>query len=746
MSRPELDDPLPARAPVARPVPCAVCGIEVDLLRAACVGVEEREAGARTFAFCSDACRARWHEARCRELAAHAARGLGSDDEQAPTGSHAAGAAFGEREATRAPSVSVPSADDPQSLIAAVAAVAPGARVDFGEVELARAHPARGADAPARPRATSATSASSATGAPAGLGEGDATRPRRASKRADEPASESRPAPAGRWIQQEAAPLPDSDSDAEPASPARCEPTPLGTRALGFLAVALVAALLTGPAARWLGEPSAAFFVCVAAACLALWSGPALRRESGGVALGVALAPLGVAGLAAVAVALQNSAAAALLVLAALDVLVTGLQLAWLARGGALRASALPGGPSAARRAAERVAGFGAWGGALVAGLVTFWLAADDGEALAAGGLILTLVGSPVLFAGLRLSARDARLDGERGGASLGSEVALEGLSRLRMLIVCGRGALTAGRPRVARVLPCRDSVAGRQVLEIAAALAPAALRPALESRLIEEGGGLLRVGVTKREGAGARGVAADGRVILFGDEAWLASQGVSAVGFAPERDAESLDERWFVAAEGQLLGSVELSDPLSAGVARLAAEQARLGVDAVVLADADSLAWLRRGAVLGTDDVRLVADPAALAAEVTALSEARGPAAVLAESTEESAALEAAELALALGASGTDTGPSGIALPRGDLGAAALALAVGRAYAEERRLLWSLTLGAPAAVAVVVALFGAPLSVAAVGSGAGGLAWLAVRRSAKTRARVARAVSPLAP
>ncbi|MFZ5825039.1 MAG: heavy metal translocating P-type ATPase [Bacillota bacterium] len=264
------------------------------------------------------------------------------------------------------------------------------------------------------------------------------------------------------------------------------------------------------------------------------------------------------------------------------------------------------------------------------------------------------VVAAPVaVVAGLGRAARSGILikGGER----------LERIGKVDLVAFDKTGTLTRGRPAVSAVIPFGGR-GERFVLALAAAaeqrsehhLAGAILAhakemgaepvPATEWRL-EPGMGAVA--------AGAKGL------ILVGNRNLLAAHGVA---LTPEQEAavaerEALGESIaLVAAAGEAVGLIGISDPIRPEAANLVAELKQAGVKRTVMLTGDHLAAASRVAEqLGVDEVRASLSPTEKVEAIRSLQAAGHVVAMVGDGINDAPALATADVSIAMGGSGTE-------------------------------------------------------------------------------------------
>jgi len=312
---------------------------------------------------------------------------------------------------------------------------------------------------------------------------------------------------------------------------------------------------------------------------------------------------------------------------------------------------------------------------------------------------------------------------GAQAGVLVKDAAALEMLEHATLLITDKTGTLTEGKPTVLEVIPaggwnaddllgCAASVEQSSEHPLAAAIVTAAKTRNLP----------LRTAVLFASETGD-GVSANvgGRAVLVGKAAFLESRGVSRLDAALAAKAVTLEEEGhtvvFVAVDGHTAGFVAIADPIKESAAGAIAELRALGLKLHMLTgdNAHTAAVVARK--LGIESFEASATPASKLARIRTLREAGNTVVMAGDGINDSPALAAANVGIAMG-TGTDVAmlSAGITLVKGDLRGIARAIRLSRATLRNIRqnlffaFLYN-AVGVPLAAGALYPIFGWLLS-----------------------------------
>jgi heavy metal translocating P-type ATPase len=264
------------------------------------------------------------------------------------------------------------------------------------------------------------------------------------------------------------------------------------------------------------------------------------------------------------------------------------------------------------------------------------------------------ILAAPVAFiAGISRAAHRGII--VKGGA------VIEGLARVRTLLLDKTGTLTTGVPTLARI-ETFDSLPPEELLRLAASLdqvSPHVLAAAIVAAARDQGLPLtFPVDVTERLGSGIEGWV-DGRQVALGKASWVKDWtdggGPLAARLEELRRAVAAEGQAnvFVAVDGRPAGALILADPIREDSAATLGRIRGLGIERLVMVTGDHPAVAERvGHALGVDQVLADCTPAGKVAAVKAESE-RGPTVMVGDGVNDAPALAAATVGIAMGARG---------------------------------------------------------------------------------------------
>jgi Cd2+/Zn2+-exporting ATPase len=281
-------------------------------------------------------------------------------------------------------------------------------------------------------------------------------------------------------------------------------------------------------------------------------------------------------------------------------------------------------------------------------------------------GLALLVVACPcALVISTPVSLISALSNAARSGALIKGGAALEALSRVRAVAFDKTGTLTAGAPQVVgvRAAACQRGAAEpcppcAEVLALANAVERRSEHPLAQAivRASQERGLAGRYppaeGVTAVVGQGVRGQVA-GRSVLIGSHA--AFEGAiahPAEHCAAARHAADLGQTAvLVSADTHYLGMISLADTIRPSSGAAVAGLRAMGLRAVVMLSGDDQATAQRvGDQIGVGDVRAGLLPAQKLALVQELQAQYGPLAMVGDGINDTPALAAATVGIAIG------------------------------------------------------------------------------------------------
>lgn len=305
----------------------------------------------------------------------------------------------------------------------------------------------------------------------------------------------------------------------------------------------------------------------------------------------------------------------------------------------------------------------------IVLSVVVFILSRDSGFALTVlvigcpGALVIS---TPVsIVAGIGAAAREGIL--MKGGAHL------EQSGRVNAVALDKTGTLTEGHPELSEIFIPEEAAAKmseKDVLYWAAAAESGSEHPIAGAilRKAEEYGPIVTPDLA--QAVPGKGLSAQhkGRHILVGSRRFLEEQGVvTASLISGESSAVSV----FVALDGQLIGALKIQDQLRPSAAAAIAKLKKAGIKRIVMLTGDSWGPARELArSIGIDDVYAELLPEDKLRHIQSLREEGYIVAMVGDGINDTPALAAADVGVAMGASGTALAieTADISLMRNDL------------------------------------------------------------------------------
>jgi len=262
---------------------------------------------------------------------------------------------------------------------------------------------------------------------------------------------------------------------------------------------------------------------------------------------------------------------------------------------------------------------------------------------------------------------------GATSGVLFRDAAAIENLRKVDALIVDKTGTLTEGRPVFERVVPA-PGVEPDELLRLAASLDQGSEHPLAEAivKAARERGLQLAKpeGFESSTGIGVRGVVA-GRRLALGNTALMQQLDVAVDALLPR--AETLRTEgasvMYLAADGQLLGLLAVSDPVKASTPEALASLRAAGIR-IIMATGDGLTTAKAvGARLGIDEVHGEVKPADKLDLVSRLQAEGRIVAMAGDGINDAPALAKADVGIAMG-TGTDVAMNSaqLTLVKGDL------------------------------------------------------------------------------
>ena len=274
---------------------------------------------------------------------------------------------------------------------------------------------------------------------------------------------------------------------------------------------------------------------------------------------------------------------------------------------------------------------------------------------------------------------------GATQGVLFRDAAAIENMRKVDTLIIDKTGTLTEGRPTFDRAIPATGFNAD-EVLRLAASLDQGSEHPLAETivRAARERG----MPLDKPEnfesgtGIGVRGQVG-GRQLALGNTTLMEQLGVSVAALLPQAEALRTEGAsvMHLAADGQLMGLLAVSDPVKASTPEALATLKASGLR-IVMATGDGLTTAKAVAArLGIDEVHGEVKPADKLRLVEKLQQEGRVVAMAGDGINDAPALAKADVGLAMG-TGTDVAMNSaqITLVKGDLRGIAIARALSEA------------------------------------------------------------------
>ncbi len=274
---------------------------------------------------------------------------------------------------------------------------------------------------------------------------------------------------------------------------------------------------------------------------------------------------------------------------------------------------------------------------------------------------------------------------GATQGVLFRDAAAIENMRKVDTLIIDKTGTLTEGRPTFERAVPAPGFDAD-EVLRLAASLDQGSEHPLAETivRAARERGMLLDKpeNFESGSGIGVRGQVA-GRQLALGNTTLMEQIGVSVAALVPQAEALRAEGAsvMHLAADGQLMGLLAVSDPVKASTPEALATLKASGLR-IVMATGDGLTTAKAVAArLGIDEVHGEVKPADKLLLVEKLQKEGRVVAMAGDGINDAPALAKADVGVAMG-TGTDVAMNSaqITLVKGDLRGIAIARALSEA------------------------------------------------------------------
>jgi len=285
----------------------------------------------------------------------------------------------------------------------------------------------------------------------------------------------------------------------------------------------------------------------------------------------------------------------------------------------------------------------------------------------------LALATPMVVIAGIARAARN--------GILLKGGVFLERLAHVDTIVFDKTGTLTVGRPSVQAVRLRSASLDEREVLRLAAAADRRSSHPVAEAIVSAATASGVEIPEPDAfEVVQGRGVVAavEGRRLVLGNAAHLAAEGIPL----PPSEFETVGTIIHLAAEDQLLASIELADELRPDAKRAIERLRASGIDHVAMLTGDNAATANAvAAQLGIDEVFADLLPDDKLTAIRRLQADGRKVAMVGDGINDAPALAQADVGIAMGVGGTQAAieAADVALMTDDIGRIVTARAIAR-------------------------------------------------------------------
>ncbi len=263
---------------------------------------------------------------------------------------------------------------------------------------------------------------------------------------------------------------------------------------------------------------------------------------------------------------------------------------------------------------------------------------------------------------------------GAAAGVLIKDAEALEALEAVDTLVIDKTGTLTEGKPRVTRVVCVGGDGNDDELLRLAASLEQGSEHPLASAIVAAAREKKLTLGETSgfqsRSGAGVTGTV-EGKKIALGNARFLVELGVEAGALEAQAEALRGDGATVVliAAEGEAIGLIAVSDPIKGTAADAIALLRQEGLEVVMLTGDSRLAAAVVAKQLGIARFEAEVLPAEKSAWIEKLEKEGRKVAMAGDGVNDAPALARARVGIAMG-TGTDVAieSAGVTLVRGDL------------------------------------------------------------------------------
>lgn len=266
---------------------------------------------------------------------------------------------------------------------------------------------------------------------------------------------------------------------------------------------------------------------------------------------------------------------------------------------------------------------------------------------------VIVVAGACGVAAGTPLAILGAIGRSARLGAIIKGGTHLETLSRVDTVVLDKTGTLTFGTPEVVEILPV-DGHTAQDLLGAAATAEVHSEHPLGKAILAHSRKDKISIvepehfsyspglGISAQRGESA---------ILVGNDEWMARNGIDTSGALPGMDGAT---RVFVAKGGTLLGTIGIADTERPEAVRAIASLTKMGIRTILLTGDTQDVAQAVGRRLGIADIRPQLLPEQKLAHIQALAAEKGTVAMVGDGVNDTLALAAADVGVAMG-SGTE-------------------------------------------------------------------------------------------